>query len=114
MAVVYHGKHHKSPSGRENKIRWLLSISKWNPKEMERVFTSVLRENEPRHWDQIYELAELRRLHAIDLDRQVITDLKEYLKLHKGCPHYIEDNISSILSYIKECDYSLEVTHGKV
>ena len=114
MAVVYHGKHHKNPSGRENKIRWLLSKGKWNPKEMERVFTNVLRENDPKHWYQIDALAEIRRLHAIDLDRQVITDLKKYLKRHKDCPHYIKDSIAAILSYIRECDYSLEVTHGKI
>lgn len=112
MALVYKGKHHKNPSGRNNKIKWLLSVSKWNPKEMERVITNVQRENPDRDdWHIIFALAELHRLHAIDLDRQVITDLKEYLKRHKGCPHYIKDNISSILSYIKECDYSLEVTN---
>lgn len=102
MAVIYKGKHHRNPSGRNNKIKWLLSISKWDPKEMERIFTNVLRENDPKHWYQVYALAELHRLHAIDLDRQVITDLKEYLKRHRDCPLYIEDNISSILSYIKE------------
>lgn len=111
MAVVYKGKHHRNPSGRNNKIKWLLSIGKWNPKEMERVYSSVLWENDPKNWVAVLALAELRRLHAIDLDRQFVTDLKEYLKRHKGCPHYIKDNISSILSYIKETDYSLEVTH---
>lgn len=112
MAVVYRGKHHRNPSGRRNKIKWLLSMGKWNPKEMERVFSNVLRENDPKHWAHLDAVAEAHRLHAIDLDRQVVTDLKEYLKRHKGCPHYIEDDISSILSYIKECDYSLEVTNG--
>ena len=113
MAVVYRGKHHRNPSGRNNKIKWLLSEGKWNYKEMQRVIANVQRENKDKDdWNVILALAELRRLHAIDLDRQVITDLKEYLKRHKGCPHYIEDDISSILSYIKECDYSLEVTRG--
>lgn len=113
MAVVYNGKHHRNPSGRNNKIKWLLSMGKWNYQEMERVYTNVLRENNPKDWGCILGLAELQRLHVIDLDRQVIRDLKEYLKRHRGCPHYIEDNISSILSYIKLSDYSLEVTNGK-
>ena len=95
MAVVYKGKHHRNPSGRNNKIKWLLSIGKWNPKEMEHIYSDVLWENNPKNWVAILALAELRRLHAIDLDRQVITDLKEYLKRHKDCPHYIEDDISS-------------------
>lgn len=114
MAVTYKGKHHRNPSGRNNKVKWLLSVGKWNPKEMERVFSSVLRENDPEHWKYLNALAELRIQHAIDLDRQVVTDLIEYLKRHKGCPHYIEDDISSILSYIKECDYSLEITRGRL
>ena len=59
----------------------------------------------------ILALTELRRQYAINLDRQVIIDLKEYLKWHKNYPYYIEDDISSILSYIKENDYSLEVTN---
>lgn len=114
MAVTYKGKHHRNPSGRRNKIKWLLSVSKWNPREMKRVVANIQRENKDQvKWDVILAIAELHRLHAIDLDRQVVTDLKEYLKRHKNCPHYIEDNISSILSYIKECDYSLEVTDGK-
>lgn len=112
MAVIYRGKHHRNPSGKRNKINWLLSTGKWNPREMERIVTNVVRETKDTEWYKVLALAELCRLHAIDLDRQVITDLKEYLKRHKGCPHYIEDNISSILSYIKECDYSLEVTRG--
>ena len=113
MAVVYRGKHHRNPSGRNNKVKWLLSVSKWNPREMERVVTNVVRETKNKDWYVILALAELLRLHAIDLDRQIITDLKEYLKRHKDCPHYIEDDISSILSYIKESDYSLEVTNDK-
>ena len=112
MSVVYKGKHHRNPSGRRNKINWLLSMSRWNPREMGRVFTNVLRENDPKYWAQVDVLAELRRLHAINLDRQCVTDLKEYLKRHKYCPHYIKDNILSILSYIKEADYPLEVSNG--
>lgn len=112
MAVVYKGKHHRNPSGRRNKIKWLLSIGKWNEKEMERIYSDVLWENDPKNWVTVLACAELLRLNAIEKDRQVVIDLKEYLKRHKGCPHYIEDNISSILSYIKECDYSLEVTNG--
>lgn len=112
MAVVYKGKHHRNPSGRNNKIKWLLSVGKWNPNEMERIYSIVLRENDPKHWKYLNGLAELRIQHAIDLDRQVVTDLKEYLKRHKSCPHYIKDNISSILSYIKECNYSEEIFHG--
>lgn len=112
MAVTYRGKHYRNPSGRNNKVKWLLSVGKWNPREMERVVANVVRETKDKDWFVILGLAELRRLHAIDLDRQVMTDLKEYLKRHKGCPHYIEDDISSILSYIRECDYSLEVTDG--
>lgn len=110
MAVVYRGKHHRNPSGRRNKIKWLLSEGKWNLGEMERIVTSIVRENKSEDWYVILAHAERYRLHAIDLDNQVITVLKEYLKRHKNCPHYIEDDVSSILSYIKECDYSLEVT----
>lgn len=112
MAVIYKGKHHRSPSGMNNKIKWLLSISKWNPREMERVVANVVRETRNRGWYVVLALAELRRLHAIDLDRQVVTDLKEYLKRHKGCPSYVRSSIAAILSYIKETDYSLEVTNG--
>lgn len=112
MAVVYKDKHHRNPSGRRNKIKWLLSMGKWNEKEMERIYSDVLWENNPKNWVTVLAHAELLRLHAIELDRQVITDLKEYMKRHKGCPPYIEASIATILSYIKECDYSLEVTSG--
>lgn len=104
MAVTYRGKHHRNPSGRNNKIKWLLSVGKWNPKEMKCVVTSVIRETKDTEWYQIFAHAELHRRHVIALDRQVITDLKEYLKRHKSCPHYIKDDISSILSYIKKCN----------
>ena len=30
MAVVYNGKHHRNPSGLHNKVKWILSESKWN------------------------------------------------------------------------------------
>ena len=112
MPVVYKGKHHRNPSGRNNKIKWLLSEGKWNPKEMERVVANVVRETKDKNWYMILALAELRRLHAIDLERQVITDLKEFLKRHKGCPPYIRDEVASIISYILESDYSLEVSNG--
>ena len=78
---------------------------------MKRVAINVARETKNKDGYIILALTELRRQYAINLDRQVIIDLKEYLKWHKNYPYYIEDDISSILSYIKENDYSLEVTN---
>ena len=41
MALTYKGKHHRNPSGFKNKVRWLLSESKWDFAEMRRIVKSI-------------------------------------------------------------------------
>lgn len=34
MSVTYKGKYHRNPSGFHNKVKWLLSESKWDKQKL--------------------------------------------------------------------------------
>ena len=112
MAVTYKGKHHRNPSGRNNKVNWLLSQAKWNECELRRVYKQVIHENPGKHWHVVYALAVLQINNAIHKDVALYDELCNFVKRHPGLPHYVLDNITSLQYYMKQTDYR-GVLYGK-
>ena len=75
MALTYKGKHHRNPSGFKNKVKWLLSESKWNQTEMSKIVESI--DNEKYHnWSVVlaaaYIQVELRKASDLTLCKKLV------------------------------------------
>lgn len=65
MALIYEKKHHRNPSGLNNKVNWLLSESNHNRRKLRDVINKVMQENYQNHisiqsWITAYYLAYLK------------------------------------------------------
>lgn len=100
--MMYKGIHHRNPSGRHNKTKWLLSEAKWNLKSIDEIYATVCKENDSTSWNVAYALAMCRIRENIQTTKDLIEDIKAWQNRHKSCPHYIDDCISSLLDYMRE------------
>lgn len=100
MSVIYKGVHHRNPSGKNNKINWLLSEAKWDADKLDSVLKDV-EHGDSVSWDVVHAMAYAKILHARDLDRELIEALDRYIATH-NVPHYILDHVSSLQDYIRE------------
>lgn len=57
--VLTNGEHHRNPSGFNNKIRWIITQTKYNFKNFEKVYNSVKRN---KHWERAFNNAKLKLL----------------------------------------------------
>ena len=114
MAVVYKGKHHKNPSGCNNKAKWILSETKWNKTEAIKLvehITSEMSEGKQRSsWYVALGIALSMHNEARVYDFTVARAIDNYINRHcNTMPHYILDYATSLCDYIRQ-----EVTNGKL
>ena len=102
--MIYKGIHHRNPSGRHNKIHWLLSEAQWNLKRLHKVYAVVCKENDSINWSVAYALAMCRIRENIQTTQNLIKDIKTWQNKHKDCPNYISDALSSVIDYMREED----------
>lgn len=107
MAVVYKGKHHRNPSGCNNKAKWILSETKWNKTEaiklVEHITSKMLEGKQRTSWYVALGIAlsiyEESRLYDI----LAAKNIDSYIDRHgNALPHYILDYATSLLDYIKQ------------
>ena len=114
MAVVYRGKHHRNPSGCNNKAKWILSETKWNKIRAIKLvahITAKMPEGKQRtSWYIALGTALAMHNEARVYDLTVARAIDNYINKHgNAMPHYILDNATSLRDYIRQ-----EVRRGKL
>lgn len=107
MAVVYRGKHHRNPSGCNNKAKWILSETKWNKIKAIRLvehITSGMPEGKQRSsWYVALGIALNLHNEARIYDLTVAKAIDNYVNRHcNTMPHYILDHATSLRDYIRQ------------
>lgn len=106
MAVVYKGVHHRNPSGRNNKIKWLLSEAKWDACKLCDVLKDV-EHGDSTDWFHVKALAYLKIQLEAEKDSELILALDRLIETHR-MPHYILMCVCDLQDYIKK-----ELHNGK-
>lgn len=83
MALTYKGKHHRNPSGFKNKVKWLLSESKWNRTEMAEIVAYIDHEKY-KNWYAVYATALLNLEQTEKGDRNLRKLLVQWNKRNRN------------------------------
>ena len=107
MAVVYKGKHHRNPSGCNNKAKWILSEVEWNKTAAIKLvvgITSEMPEGKQRtSWYIALGIALAMYDDARQRDMIVANVINKYIHRHINVmPHYMLDYATSLRDYIKQ------------
>ena len=107
MAVVYKGKHHRNPSGCNNKAKWILSEAKWNKSSAIRLVNNIMSKmsnNKQRtSWYVALGIALAMHEKARLNDISVAKTINSYINRHHNViPHYILDYATSLCDYIRK------------
>jgi len=86
MAVTYNKKHHRNPSGLNNKVKWMLSESKWDKNKLSDIFNKVYSENSDSNWPVAYSYALMEIAKVSDFDTSLVEGLSYYIKRNKYDP----------------------------
>lgn len=107
MSVVYKGKHHRNPSGCNNKAKWILSETKWNRAGAIRLVNNIMPKmsdsKQRTSWYVALGIAlamyEESRLNDIIVAKVI----ERYINRHYNVmPHYILDYATSLCDYIRK------------
>ena len=112
MAVVYKGKHHRNPSGCNNKAKWILSETKWNKSSAIRLVNNIMSKTldskQRTSWYVALGIALAMHEKARLNDISVAKVIERYINRHYNVmPHYILGYATSLCDYIRK-----EVSNG--
>lgn len=119
MAVVYKGKHHRNPSGCNNKAKWILSKVEWNKtaaiKLVERITAEMPEGKQRTSWYIALGIALAMYDDARHRDMIVANVINQYINRHINVlSHYILDCATSLRDYIKQVAASDIINQQKV
>ena len=96
-------EHHRNPSGRHNKCKWLLSKAGWNLRKLNDVFYIVCTGNEIDNWSLPYSDAFICLMDIKRMNEQTINSLKAWRDQHKKpLPVRIVKCLILLLDYIEK------------